>query len=146
MLQEILHNTTYTIAIMAVIVFFLTQLIKLPIKFLTGKINNAKYKRIANGIILLLPFLLGILGMYLYSKYYLLIAFDPIKGLSVGTASITLYNFVERFFNVKVENPYETESGKKVIELVDKISSDGKIDTEDIDSIKSAYEDFEKSL
>lgn len=138
-LHDILHNSYFIWCAMAVIIFLITQLIKLPYKLLTKKtIKNERARKIANAVILLIPFGLGVLGEFLYTTYYLHTAFTIITGLGYGTASISLYGIIERFFKVKIPNPYETEEGKEVLKLVDDITADGKVDDKD----KSAVQEF----
>lgn len=135
---ELLNNEYFVWCAMAVIIFALTQVLKLPIKYFTKKIANERVRRMVNATILLIPFAVGIALDFLYSTYYLNVAFSVINGLGYGTAGISLYGAVERFFKVKVENPYETEAGKAVTELVDELAKDGKVD----DSDKHAVKDF----
>ena len=115
---------------------------KLPIKYFTKKIKNERLRRIVNATILLIPFALGVLADFLYSTYYLHAAFSVITGLGYGTAGISLYGAIERFFKVKTQNPYETEAGEAVTELVEEISKDGKVDGKD----KHAVADFWKKV
>lgn len=135
---ELLKNEYFVWCAMAVIIFALTQVLKLPIKYFTKKISNQRVRRMVNATILLIPFALGVLVDFLYSTYYLHSAFTIITGLGYGTAGISLYGAIERFFKVKTENPYETEAGKAVTELVEEISADGKVDGND----KHAVADF----
>lgn len=142
-LHDILYNDYFIWCAMAVIIFIITQLIKLPYKFFTKKtIKNERARKIANAVILLIPFGLGVLAEFLYTTYYLHTAFTIIVGLGYGTASISLYGIIERFFKVKIQNPYETEEGKAVQELVENVTSDGKVDSND----KSAVQEFLKKI
>ncbi len=143
-IKQLLSNDYFVWCAMAAIIFLITQIIKLPYKCLTKKlIKNERARKIANAVILLIPFGLGILGEFLYSTYYLHSAFTVITGLGYGTASISLYGIVERFFKVKIKNPYETsEDGKAVKELVDKVLEDGKVDKTDL----SAVDEFWKTI
>lgn len=142
-MEWLLHNTYFVWCAMAVIIFLLTQLLKLPYKCLTKKIKNERKRKIANALILLLPFVFGVLFEFLYSTYYLQSTFTVITGLGYGTASISLYGIVERFFKVKINNPYETtEEGKAVTDLIEDIQEDGKVDSTD----KSAVEEFLEKL
>lgn len=137
--HDILHNAYFIWSAMAVIIFLITQVLKLPIKHFTSKIKNERVRKIVNATILLIPFALGVLFEFLYTTYYLHTAFTVIAGLGYGTAGISLYGVIERFFKVKIDNPYtETEEGKAVINLVDNITVDGKIDSAD----KSAIQEF----
>ena len=72
---------------------------------------------------------------YIYCTAVTHQAVSVINGLGYGTAGISLYGVVERFFKVKVENPYETEEGQAVIELVENVKEDGKIDEKDKDAV-----------
>ena len=137
-LQTILHNDYFVWCAMAVIIFLVTQLLKLPIKAATKHIKNERARKIVNATILLIPFALGILCEFLYTTYYLHTTFTVIAGLGYGTAGISLYGIIERFFKVKVNNPYNSEEGKAVTELVENISEDGKVDEKD----KSAVQEF----
>jgi hypothetical protein len=93
-----------------------------------------------NATILLIPFALGILADFLYSTFVLHTAFSVIVGLSYGTAGISLYGVVERFFKVKLSNPYtETEEGKAVVELVEEVTADKKVDKKDVDPVKAFW-------
>lgn len=135
-IKQLLANEYFVWCAMAVIIFGVTQLLKLPIKAVTKRIKNERVRRSVNAIILLIPFALGVLAEFLYTTYYLHTTFTVITGLGYGTAGISLYGIIERFFKVKVSNPYETEEGKAIQELVDNVSADGKVDKNDIDYVK----------
>lgn len=135
---ELLKNPFFVSCAMAVIIFALTQVLKLPIKHFTKKIKNERVRRMVNATILLIPFALGVLADFLYSTYYLQTAFTVITGLGYGTAGISLYGVIERFFKVKIENPYDSEEGQAVKELVKDVSKDKKVDVND----KNAVKDF----
>ena len=139
-IHKLLNNEYFVWCAMAVIIFALTQVLKLPIKYFTKKISNQRVRRMVNATILLIPFALGVFVDFLYSTYYLHSAFTIITGLGYGTAGISLYGAIERFFKVKTENPYETEAGKAVTELVEEISKDGKVDGEDKHAVKDFWD------
>lgn len=139
-IHKLLNNDYFVWCAMAVIIFALTQVLKLPIKYFTKKISNQRVRRMVNATILLIPFSVGIVLDFLYSTYYLNAAFSVITGLGYGTAGISLYGAIERFFKVKTENPYETEAGKAVTELVEEISKDGKFDGEDKHAVKDFWD------
>lgn len=136
--SELLKNEYFVGCAMAVIIFALTQVLKLPIKHFTKKIKNERGRKMVNATILLIPFVVGVLCEFLYATYYLHIAFSLIRGLSYGTAGISLYGIIERFLGVKTKNPYESEEGKAVTEFVEQVAEDGKIDEND----KHAVKDF----
>jgi hypothetical protein len=135
---ELLKNDYFVWCYMAVIIFALTQVLKLPIKVCTKHISNERVRRMVNATILLIPFALGVLADFLYSTYFLHTAFTVITGLGYGTAGISLYGAVERFFKVKAVNPYDTELGKVVTDFVEEVTKDGKVDGND----KHAVADF----
>ena len=139
-IHKLLNNEYFVWCAMAVIIFALTQVLKLPIKYFTKKIANERVRRMVNATILLIPFAVGIVLDFLYSTYYLNAAFSVITGLGYGTAGISLYGAIERFFKVKTENPYETEAGEAVKELVEEISKDGKFDGEDKHAVKDFWD------
>lgn len=141
---NLLHNNYFIWCAMAVIIFLVTQLIKLPIKHFTNKIKNERVRKIVNSVILLIPFGLGILAEFLYSTYYLHVAFTVITGLGYGTAGISLYGIVERFFKVKVENPYDSEEGKAVTDLVEKVTKDGVVDENDMTAVNEFLDKVKK--
>lgn len=137
-LHDILHNDYFIWCAMALIIFLITQVLKLPIKACTNKIKNERARKSVNAIILLIPFGVGVLCEFLYTTYYLHTAFTVIAGLGYGTTGISLYGVVERFFKVKTKNPYSTEEGKAVTSLIDSITADGKVDSND----QSAVQEF----
>ena len=136
---ELLKNPFFVSCAMAVIIFALTQVLKLPIKHFTKKIKNERVRRMVNATILLIPFALGVLADFLYSTYYLQTAFTVITGLGYGTAGISLYGVIERFFKVKIENPYDSEEGQAVKELVKDVAKDGKVDKKDETAVKKFW-------
>lgn len=137
-IKSLLDDVYIVSVAMSVVIFALTQFLKMPIKYFTKKIKNERARRMVNATILLIPFALGIALEILYSTYYLQQAFSIINGLGYGTAGISLYGAVERFFKVKPNNPYDSELGKAVTEFIADISEDGKVDEAD----KTAVEAF----
>lgn len=127
-------NTVAAFWIMAAIVFIITQVIKLPIKAATKKLKESTRKKV-NSIILLLPFAFGIGIELLYCQYITKTAFDIVQGIILGGQSIAFYGIIERFFSVKIANPYETEEGKAVLDAVNASVSDGKVTAEEITEV-----------
>ena len=151
-MKDILYNYEWMCVIMAVFIFLFTFVLKYPIKRITKRIAEKrigacttneeverveKRRKMANAIILLIPFLLGLFCEYAYTHWLLdvVVPFSLVSGLGYGTAAISLYGVVERFFGVKIPNPYETEEGQAVIALVDKVAEDGKVDENDKDAV-----------
>lgn len=149
---ELLANEGFVIVIMAVLVCALTQLLKMPIKALTNKIaTTERGRRIANATILLIPFGLGFLLEWLYSAYYLQVDYNVVEALTAGTSGISLYAVLEQFLkknkngDVKTDEiSYDSDEGKAVLELIDKVSADGKIDEKDIDAVKDFWNTINK--
>ena len=142
-MRELLANQYFVAGVMAVIVFIATQFIKLPIKHFTSKIANERKRRMANATILLIPFIIGVVLEVLYSKFVTCDNFSMIscavRGLGYGMAGISLYGIIERFFKVKIENPYETVEGEAVTEMVVAVTADKKIDKKDADPVKDFW-------
>lgn len=142
-MRELLTNKYFVVGLMAVIVFIATQFIKLPIKHFTSKIADERKRRMANATILLIPFILGVALDILYSKFItceeISIISSAVRGLGYGMAGISLYGIIERFFKVKIANPYETEEGEAVTEMVVAVTADKKIDKKDADPVKDFW-------
>lgn len=143
-INNFLSNPHIVWCAMAVIIFLVTQVLKLPIKHFTKKIKSERKRKIANATILLIPFALGVFADFLYSTYYLHDAFTVVTGLSYGTGGVSLYGVIERFFKVKVNNPYDTEEGKAVTELIDSVVEDGKVDSADTSAVKEFLDKVRK--
>lgn len=141
---QLITNPYIVGCVMALIIFAVTQLLKLPIKAVTKKIKNERLRRIANSVILLIPFALGVLLEFLYNTYVIFTDFTVITGLGYGAAGVSLYGVIERFFKVKVENPYDTEEGKAVCELIENVTEDNKVDEKDIDAVKVFWDKIKK--
>lgn len=150
---ELLANEGFVIGIMAILICALTQLIKMPIKALSKKIaSTEKGRNRINVIILLIPFALGCLLEWLYAVYYSQGSFDVIEALSAGTSAITLYAVLNQLFKGKQDSAetdtdeitYDSDEGKAVLELVQKVTEDGKIDKNDIDAVKDFWDTINK--
>lgn len=139
-LNFLLHNSYFVSCSMAVIIFGLTEFLKLGIKHFTNKISDETVRKRVNTVILLIPFILGVLFDFIYSTYYLQVTFLGINGLGYGAAGVSLYNVIERFFKPNAENPYNSEEGKAVTKLVEDIAQDGVIDKKDIDHVKEFWD------
>lgn len=137
-LKIILANKEVVLLGACVFTFFVTQILKLPIKHWTKKIGNETTRKLVNSVILLIPFIFGCLYEFLYSHCYLHEVFSIARGISYGMSGISLYACVERFFGVKKpKNVYkDTNAGKAVVEFVEKVAKDDKVDEEDISAVK----------
>ena len=148
-IKQLLSNEYIVGVAMAVIIFGLTFLFKLPIKVLTKKYSKTERSRkIKNLIIIFIPFALGLLGEFLYSYFYLHSAFNVIKGLGYGSAAIAMYAPIAQFLKekagIKLENPFDTEEGEAVQELVDNVQADGKVDKSDISAVDKFWKTINK--
>lgn len=150
-LNQLLSNEYFVWCAMAVIIFCLTQILKLPIKAATKHIKNEKTRGIVNLVILIIPFGLGLLAEFLFDGMYLHNAFTGMAGLQYGSSSLFVYGVFEKIakktgINVKIDNPYEiTEEGKAIKELVDKAQEDGKIDKSDLSAVDEFLEKINSS-
>ena len=136
-MQEILHNEYFIMAVMAIIVFALTQVLKLPIKYFTKKIKDEVVRKRTNATILLIPFLVGVAVEFFYSGFITYQDFSVINGLGYGFSGISLYSIIERFFGVK--NPYKTDEGIEVLETMSTICADQKVDEKDANAVKEFW-------
>ncbi len=124
-IKQLLANDYFVVCAMAVIIFGLTQLLKLPIKAATKHIKNENTRGVVNLVILIIPFGLGLLAEFLFDVMYLHNDFTGIAGLQYGSSSLLVYSVFEKIAKkigskVKIKNPYkETEEGKAVVEFVE---------------------------
>lgn len=138
-MQELFHNEWFVIGMASIVIFAITQLLKYPIKWGTKHFKNEQTRKMVNATILLIPFAFGVLIEFLYCKYISGDVFTVYNGLGYGASAISVYGLVERFFKVKIANPYDSKEGEQVIELVDNVSKDGKLDSTDTDHIKEFW-------
>ena len=138
--MQVMSNAQLVVALTGIVIFAITQLLKMPIKHFTNKIKNDRVRRIVNITILLIPFALGVGFEFLYSMYVYFDAFELGVGVAYGSSAVFAYSIVERFLKVKLPNPFATEEGKAFLQLVDTVSEDGKIDENDKDAIKAFWE------
>lgn len=106
----------------AVATWLLTYLIKYPIKKATSKIRNDTKRKQVNKLILLLPFIIACILIFVYNglttKQWLLGIEDMLlKAFSSSVLAITIYNIFEGIRGKKTE--YETtEDGKALYNLL----------------------------
>lgn len=147
-MQALLQNQVVMYALIAVLIFFLTQGLKWAfIKPFTNKIKNKKVRKAVNTTIYFIPYALGILFEFVYTVFLVHTDFSVFMGIIHGTSGIAFYGVFERgysFFTGKssnIENPYETtEEGKSVKELIDRVTEDGKIDETDRPALNAFLE------
>ena len=153
-------------ALMSVLVFIATFVLKYPIKYITSRIDYGKLvskitlaknkpsltpeatvskgerlRHMLNIIIILIPFGLGILAWFLYLHF----DGDPSTVFStefdVIVKGLSIGSGSILIYSIverftKVKNPYSTGLGKTVLDTLVNILSDGKFTPDDIDKIK----------
>ena len=153
-------------ALMSVLVFIATFVLKYPIKYITSRIDYGKLvsiitlaknktsltpetavskgerlRHMLNIIIILIPFGLGILAWFLYLHY----DGDPATVFStqfdVIVKGLSIGSGAILIYSIverftKVKNPYSSELGETVLSTLVNILSDGKFTPDDIDKIK----------
>lgn len=147
-LKTLLENEYFVGCAMAIIIVGLTQLIKLPYKAATNHIKNEVLRKCVNAVILLIPFAFGLLGEFLYAHYVSQTSFTgwlgSLSGLG-GLGTHGIFSFVKEIIKSKSkekDNPYNTEEGKAVVDLVENVVEDGKIDAK----YTSAVDEFRKTI
>lgn len=145
----VLDNEMAVLGLMSVLVFLLTNLLKMPIKHFTAKLKDEILRKRFNTFILLIPFVVGVLLDYVYCTLYLHAIPSLLTGISYGTAGIALYNTVSQISaknGIKIENPYDSKDGKAVEELgkqivenatINKVVEEKKLAEKDKDAISA---------
>lgn len=94
-IKSILANPTSVYIIMAVIVVAICELIKYPIKKLTGRIQDDGIRKVVNGAIFYpIIFVLSLVLVWLYSAYYLQTALDMSVVGIVSSTAIASYSVI----------------------------------------------------
>jgi len=141
-LLQIFSEYGIFVTVMSVIVLGLVNVLKIPIKLLTSKITNANLKKWVNTTIIILPFAIAYALCTLCGNYfpqYFLFSWD--KVLTVGTSSVALYNL---FGDKVIVNLFKNKEAEAVINTLQEITEDKKIDTEDIDAVTNLYKELNK--
>lgn len=141
-MAELLNNQTYVLIAMGIVAFLVTQGLKWAFVKPFTKNLNTRAKTAINAVILLIAFGSAVLCEFLYSHFWLHTAIDLSRASYGWGYASGIYGFVEMFIKlikgkeVKLENPFETETGKQTVELIGNITKDGKVDKSDAQSIK----------
>jgi len=94
-IKSILANPTSVYIIMAVIIVAICELIKYPIKKLTGRIQDDGIRKVVNGAIFYpIIFALSLVLVWLYSAYYLQTALDMSVVGIVSSTAIASYSVI----------------------------------------------------
>lgn len=147
-MQALLQSQLVVYAIMAILIFGLTQGLKWAfIKPFTNKIKNEKVRKAVNTTIYFIPYSLGILFEFVYAALIVHGEFSMVMGIIHGTAGIACYGVFERVYSLltgkssNISNPYtDTEVGRAVKELMDSVIEDGKVDEDDHPKLKEFLE------
>ena len=123
-MYEFLHNPATLWCVMSLVIFALTFVVKIPYKkFITSKITNETKRKIANKAIVIFTLALGIFLNFAYC-YWCEIAFTFVEfgdGLKYGLSAIALYSALELKTSGAIENPFNNEDCKEVIDEVEKL-------------------------
>jgi len=111
-LIELLMTEPLVFIGMAVLVWLLTYLVKIPIKKITAAAKDDKKRKLYNKWILLIPFILALTVYYVYYgltfKIWVKVDYELIlsSAFSIAVLAITIYNVFEGLRGKKTE--YET--------------------------------------
>lgn len=110
-LIEMIMIQPFVFIALAVLVWVLTYIIKKPIKKYTNKITDSQKKKLANKLILLIPFVLAAILFYVYNSIIEKTwkpDFEYILGsaFSIAALAITIYNVFEGLKGKKVNMKY----------------------------------------
>ena len=148
-MSELLRNSEFVWAIMAIIIFLLTFAIKYPYKLLTNKIKDETKRKISNKAIVLFAFGLGFLLNFVYCHYFGMI-FTVQASLKYALSAIAIHSALEIKSNGKVENVFNTQEGKEVVDKATEYVNGTNETTKSTDKKKtkseSAVADFWKSV
>lgn len=123
----IANYALYVVVIMGVlmtIIYFVLNLVKKPIKKLTGKIQNDRLRHLANKSIIVLSF--GFSALFWFILHYFIpmyFAFNGVEILLTGAFPIVLYAMIEN-----LGKPNMKEISNKIVDTVKEIVSDGKVE------------------
>ena len=94
-IKSILANSTSVYIIMAVIIVAICELIKYPIKKLTGRIQDDGIRKVVNGAIFYpIIFALSLVLVWLYSTYYLQTTLNMTAVGIVSSTAIASYSVI----------------------------------------------------
>lgn len=148
-LNNLLNNEYFVWCAMGLIAFLVTQILKLLLVKPFTKNLNKRAKTLINSVILLIAFGSAVICEWFYSHYWLGVYMDLCRASNGWAYASSIYAIVEVFIKVikgdntlKLENPYSTEEGKAVTNMIGSIVENGKVDEND----KKAVDDFLKMI
>jgi hypothetical protein len=122
-MSELLRNSEFVWAVMAILIFAVTFLFKYPYKKLTGKITNETTRKLANKAIVLFAFTLGLVFNFFYCEYFELV-FTVQESLKYSLTAISLHSVLEIKSKGKIKSDFNTEEAKELIDSATEIAKD----------------------
>ena len=146
-MQALLENQLAMYAIMAILVFALTQGLKwVLVKPWTKKIKNEKIKKGINTIIYFFPYFVGIGLEFAYSVLLMKTAPNMLMGAINGGAAHSVYSLYEHLYSLHKNGKGKSSTvGKSEVELaienfVFSTVEDGKVDKDDSPKLSAFLE------
>lgn len=144
-MQALLENQLFVYAVMAVLVFALTQGLKWAlVKPWTSKIKNEKARKAVNTVIYFFPYFIGIALEFAYSVWIMNTEPNMLIGAINGGAAHSVYSLFEHLYNLAkgkktkvVEQEEKSELEKAIDELVMSAVEDNKVDENDKPALKA---------
>lgn len=136
-LIRLLFNGGWILAVLGVIAFLLTFIVKRPIKKLTAvisvklaenkqltEVKRNKVLKLLNKVVLLLPFIIGFALIFAYSlifkvSYTYTAMFE--SSINIGIIAIFIYALLEKA--IDVINDYNSPEGQQVLELAKQLKA-----------------------
>lgn len=115
-MSELLRNSEFVWAVMAILIFAITFAFKYPYKKLTKKIKDEGKRKLANKAIVLFAFAISFALNFAYCHYFGVI-FTIQDSLRNGLSAIALHSALEIKSNGKVENVFNTVEGNQITDM-----------------------------
>lgn len=142
-MQALLSNQVFVYAVMAVLVFAITQGFKWAfIKPWTNKLNNERVRKAINTTIYFIPYAVGILLEVLFSLYVAKTTPNLFVGALSGGAGHSVFALYERIYDVATgkvnakKSNAKTDEEKAVENLIFGVVEDNSIDAKDNPKLK----------
>lgn len=146
-MEELLNNSVFVYALMAVMVFGITQGLKWAfVKPWTNKLSNERARKSINTIIFLFPYAVGIALEYFYATFILQTTPDLFAGALSGGAGHSVFALYERIYSLitgrsTAKKSYAvTEEENAVEKLVMDSIADGKINADDKPALREFFD------
>lgn len=146
-MEQLLNNTAFVYAMMAVLAFAITQGLKWAfVKPWTSKISDERLRKSVNTVIFLFPYMVGIAIEFFYATYIAKTTPDLFVGAMSGGAGHSVFALYERIFNLVTgrstanKSHAVTEGEHAAEKLVYDAIADGKIDANDKPALKEFFD------